>query len=161
MNFGGSVVKNLPAVQEMWVWSLGWEDPLEKEMATLPSILAWEIPWTEEPGGSYSPWGCKRVGYNSTTKQQQQTMNFNFLYSICSDHKNSDFCCDEIKFLFPGRMKKKLNTKLSLCIRLGLFPPSLMCRVCLHYILNKPPWRQECLLDHKDNISPFLLTLAI
>ena len=43
---GGSVVKNLPALQEMWVLSLGQEDPLEEEMATHPSILAWEIPWT-------------------------------------------------------------------------------------------------------------------
>ena len=43
-------VKNLPAVQDTQVRSLGWEDPLEKEMATYPSILAWEIPWTEEPG---------------------------------------------------------------------------------------------------------------
>ena len=47
---GGSVVKNPPAMQEMWVQSLGQEDPLEKEMATHSSILAWEIPWTEEPG---------------------------------------------------------------------------------------------------------------
>ena len=38
-------------MQEMWVQSLGWEDPLEKEMATYSDILAWEIPWTEEPGG--------------------------------------------------------------------------------------------------------------
>ena len=45
-----SVVKNPPAKQETWVWSLGWEDPMEKEMATHSSILAWEIPWTEEPG---------------------------------------------------------------------------------------------------------------
>ena len=44
---GGSVVKNLPAVQETWVRSLGWEDPLEKGMATHSSILAWRIPWTE------------------------------------------------------------------------------------------------------------------
>ena len=43
-------VKNLPAMQEMWVWSLGWEDPLEKEMATHSSIFAWRILWTEEPG---------------------------------------------------------------------------------------------------------------
>ena len=47
---GGSVVKNLPAKQEMWVQSLGWEDPLEKEMATHSSILAWKIPRTDEPG---------------------------------------------------------------------------------------------------------------
>ena len=48
------VVKNLPAMQEAQVQSLGWEDYLEKEMATHSSILAWRIPWTEEPGG-YSP----------------------------------------------------------------------------------------------------------
>ena len=44
-------VKNLPAMQETQIQSLGQEDPLEKEMATHSSILAWEIPWTEEPGG--------------------------------------------------------------------------------------------------------------
>ena len=45
------MVKNLPAMQETWVQSLGQEDPLEKEMATHSSILAWKSPWTEEPGG--------------------------------------------------------------------------------------------------------------
>ena len=50
---GGSAVKN-PAMHEMWVQSLGREDPLEKEMVTHSSILAWEIPWTEEPGGLQS-----------------------------------------------------------------------------------------------------------
>ena len=51
---GGSVVKNPPAKQEMWVQSLGQEDLLEKEMATHSSILAQEIPWTEEPGGLHT-----------------------------------------------------------------------------------------------------------
>ena len=53
----GSMVKNLPAVQEiqeMRVQSLGWEDPLEREMTTHSSVLAWIIPWTEEPGGLLS-----------------------------------------------------------------------------------------------------------
>ena len=54
----GSVVKNPPAVQEMQAPFLGGEDPLEKEMATHPNILAWEIPWTEEPGGLH-PWDHK------------------------------------------------------------------------------------------------------
>ena len=45
------MVKNLPVMQEIGVHSLSWEDPLEKEMATHSSILAWRIPWTEEPGG--------------------------------------------------------------------------------------------------------------
>ena len=49
-SFIAQLVKNLPAVQETQVRSLGWEDPLEKEMATHLSILAWRIPWTEEPG---------------------------------------------------------------------------------------------------------------
>ena len=48
------LVKNPPAMQETWVPSLGWEDPLEKEMATHSSILAWRIPWTEGPGGLQS-----------------------------------------------------------------------------------------------------------
>ena len=47
-------VKNLPAMQETWVPSLGWEDPLEKGMATHSSILARKFPWTEEPGWLYS-----------------------------------------------------------------------------------------------------------
>ena len=52
------MVKNLSAVQETWVQSLGWENPLEKEKAIHSSILAWRIPWTEEPGGRQSR-GCK------------------------------------------------------------------------------------------------------
>ena len=54
-------------MQEMQFQSLGQEDPLEKEMATHSSILAWEIPWTEEP----SPWSRKRFGHDLATKQQQ------------------------------------------------------------------------------------------
>ena len=51
-------VQNLSAMQETQVRSLGQEDPLEEGMATHSSILAWRIPWTEEPGGLCSPWGC-------------------------------------------------------------------------------------------------------
>ena len=54
------MVKRLPAMQETWVLSLGQEDSLEKEMATHSSIIAWKIPWVEEPG-SYSPWGYKEL----------------------------------------------------------------------------------------------------
>ena len=56
-------VKNLPAMQETWVPSLGGEDPLEKEMATHSSILAWKIPWTEEPGRLQSM-GSQRVRHD-------------------------------------------------------------------------------------------------
>ena len=57
------LVKNLPAMQETWVQSLGREDPLEKGMATYSSILAWRIPWTEELGGLQSM-GWQRVGHD-------------------------------------------------------------------------------------------------
>ena len=65
---GGSVVKNLPAAQEIWIQSLGWKIPCEG-IATHSIILAWETPWTEEPGG-YNPWGYKRIGHDLVTKQQ-------------------------------------------------------------------------------------------
>ena len=64
-------LKCLPPMRETWVRSLGWEDPLEKEMATHPNILAWRIPWTEEPGRLQST-GSQRV---------YLTANLNF--SIC------------------------------------------------------------------------------
>ena len=56
-------IKNLPAMQETQIQSLGREDPLEKEMATHSSIFAWRIPWTEEPDGLQSM-GSQRVGHN-------------------------------------------------------------------------------------------------
>ena len=56
-------VKSLPAMWEIWVQSLGWEEPLEKGMATHSSVLAWRIPWTEEPGGLQSM-GSPRVGHD-------------------------------------------------------------------------------------------------
>ena len=64
------MVKNLPAMQETWAWPLSREHPLEKDMATHSSILAWEIPWTEEPGGLPRgrglPWG-RRVRHGRAT----------------------------------------------------------------------------------------------
>ena len=69
------MVKNVPTMQETWVWSLGQEDPLEKEMATHSNILAWRIPWTKEPGGLQSM-GLWRVGHDWATNT------FTFMYKI-------------------------------------------------------------------------------
>ena len=66
-------VKNLCAMQETLVQSLGWEDALEKEMVTHSSILAWKILWTEEPGRLYSPWG---------RKESDRTERLNFHFSL-------------------------------------------------------------------------------
>ena len=64
-------VKNPPAMRETWVQSLGQEDLLEEGMATHCSILAWRIPWTEEPSGLQST-GSQKVGHDLETEQQQQ-----------------------------------------------------------------------------------------
>ena len=74
-------VKNLPVVKETWVWSLGWEDPLEKEMTTHSSILAWKISWTQEPGGLQSM-GLQRVGHNWVTNTYLMTHNPSYNYTI-------------------------------------------------------------------------------
>ena len=72
-------VKNLPSGQETWVWSLGWEDPLEKEMATHSSIFAWRIPWTDEPGRLHIVHGVARVGHDLATKERERWLTFLFL----------------------------------------------------------------------------------
>ena len=69
---GGSVVKNLPAMQEMWVWPLSWEDPLEEEMTIHSSILAWERILRNLAG--YGPWGRKGVGHELATSTSRSTV---------------------------------------------------------------------------------------
>ena len=68
------MVKHLPTMQETWVWFLGGEDPQEKEMATRSSILAWRIPWTEEPGELQST-GSQRVGHDWVTNTHTYNLN--------------------------------------------------------------------------------------
>ena len=68
------LVKNPPAMRETWVRSLGWKSPLEKGMATHSSILAWRIPWTEEPGGrGLQSMGSHRIRHNWVIKRTQHT----------------------------------------------------------------------------------------
>ena len=82
-------------MQEMWVRFLGWEDPLEKKMATHSNILAWEIPWTEKPGGLQAM-GLQRVRYNWATKQQHiQTcvpLHFYFFFLSWQSLLSSEMC---------------------------------------------------------------------
>ena len=75
-------VKNLSAMQETWVQSLGGVDPLEKEMATHSSILTWEIPWREEPGGLQSM-GSQRVGHDLATQPPPPRL-YTFLFYCTS-----------------------------------------------------------------------------
>ena len=84
------MVEHLPAMQETWVLFLSQEDPLEKEMATHSSIIAWKIPWMEEPG-SYSPWGCQEL---DRTEQLTLSLAAFFMVQLSSIHdywKNHSF----------------------------------------------------------------------
>ena len=100
---GGSVGKNQLVIQEMWVQSMGWEDPLKKEMTTHSSILAWGIPWTEEPGG-YNWWGHKE---SNTTKWLST-------HALVGD----------IECLFPPRAKfRRSNCCISFCWKDDLVHP--------------------------------------
>ena len=89
--FWPPMVKNPPAMQETWLWSLGWDDPLEKRMATLSSILAWEIPWTEEPGRLQTR-GHKKIGHNLVPKQQQYPLWTYIPSSLCIHPSVNKIC---------------------------------------------------------------------
>ena len=89
----GLMVKNLPAVQEMQVRSLGQEDPLEEETATHSSVLAWKIPWKEKPGGLE---GC-RVGFGRATEHARNHL---ALTSV-SQMKHIQCVCDILLVLSP------------------------------------------------------------
>ena len=104
------MVKNLPAMQETWVRSLGREDPLEEGMASHSNILAWRIPWTEEAGGLHSV-GTKRAGHNWTTNT--------FTSTVLSDGYSSLLTPLHILFVaqelnsFPGQISSsKPNQRL-------------------------------------------------
>ena len=85
------MVNNLPAMQETWIWFLGQEDPLEKGMTTHSSLLAWEIPWTEQPGGLQSM-GSQRVRHNWATNTLMDIWmvtdlcHYNDVWTFCPNH---------------------------------------------------------------------------
>ena len=89
-------LKRLPGMWETWVWSLGWKDPLEKEMATHSSILAWRIPWMEELGGLQSM-GSQRVGHNWATSVSLSLSLL--LTAICKAYSDSHFAFLHLLFL--------------------------------------------------------------
>ena len=84
------MVKSLPTIQETRVQSLGREDPLEKELATHPSILAWRIPWTEEPGGLQSM-GLQTVRHDWVTNTSTSLLWLKILLYKCEYHPLTPF----------------------------------------------------------------------
>ena len=127
---GGSVVKNLPAKQETQVRSLGQEDPLEKEMATQSNILAWKIPWMEEPGRLLSMrW--QRVRHNLATKQQKQ---WGEKWTVTHGVYNSQ----RITKLTPGLWIKAMPSKED-----SLHPLKKKFPVCYWQLQRQTAWSDE------------------
>ena len=91
------LVKNLPATWEAWVGSLGWEDPLEKGMATHSSILAWRIPWRVEPSGLQSA-GLQRAGHDWATKHSTAVLTLQDAFRVGGERKEWGFsgCCESV-----------------------------------------------------------------
>ena len=121
-------------MQEMWVQSLGWDNHLEKERATHSSILAWEIPWTKEPGGLYySPWGPKELDTTEwlSTAQHDNCSHTSFGFHFCT------------LFWLPVVEKTLLHTDKQFAKGLGFWisPP------CIFWLLfvqiNMVPWKRN------------------
>ena len=110
-------VKRLPTMQETWVQSLGWEDPLEKEMETHSSILAWKIPWTEEPGRLQSVRGVAK----SRTQLSDFTWSlglghdpllvFNYFARIVHRVQESVYTLDSTVF-YKGYQQRQINSQV-------------------------------------------------
>ena len=114
------IVKNLPMMQETQVWSLGQEYPLQKEMATHSGILAWRIPWTEEPGGLYSPWGRKKSNTTEQLTLSLSWLNDSWVKILESFIKIKFYL---IKFLIKRNLvPKALGSSSWAKIRLGSYP---------------------------------------
>ena len=93
--------------QETWVWSLGWENPLEEGMAAHSSILAWEIPWTEEPGGLESV-GLQRVGHGWEAKHTC-VINFQLLLEQISTNLVAENSTSLLSYSSGGQSPKQAS----------------------------------------------------
>ena len=107
------MLEHLAALLETWVRSLGWEDPLEKEMATHSSILAWSTPWTEEPGGLQST-GLPRVRHDWVTSLSEK------LYTLSKNKTGGDCGSDDELIIAKFRLKLKKVGKTTRTFRYDL-----------------------------------------
>ena len=118
-------------VKELQIWSLGWEDPLEKEMAAHSSIVAWEIPWTKEPGKLRSV-GSQRARYSLATKLEQQK-NYKDSWALwCSPETN--------RILWTNYINKNNKSKGKTWKKLNNIPSYMHSMFCLSIYLLTDTW---------------------
>ena len=131
------MVKPLPATRETWVRSLGWEDPLEKEMATQPSTLAWKIPWMDEPGRLQSM-GSQRVGHDWVTSLGSRN------YSKYLKHFNSFYSSHESCEVF-----KKMYI-------IWILQMSLLKHRKVNSLCRAAKWQRLCLQCTRPGFDPWV-----
>ena len=123
------IVKNLPVMQETWVWSLGRADPLEKGMAPHCSILAWRIPWTEEPGGLQSI-ASQRVRYNWATSTFTK-VTWKLLYPQYSPHFFLNSLCHHTPSSYRKAAPEARPSWGSFVVSQWMKNPNGRCKHCL------------------------------
>ena len=116
-------LKHLPEMWETWVRSLGWEDPLEKEMATHSSTLARRIPWTEEPGGLQSM-GSQRVGHDRATSLRRKSVNWKTAKKVNQKRGTKSRETEDKKKKYIENIEKFSNISLLSCILRVWLPES-------------------------------------
>ena len=140
------MVKNLAAMQETWVWSLCWEDPLERGMATHSSILAWKIPWTEKPSGLQSMW-WQSLGHNWAINTFTLSLIVK-LITLCSKNVigmwfvfGNLLRCALLYFLFIYFLPHHLACGiLILCPGITTDPPAVEAQINNLWIAREVPW---------------------
>ena len=144
----------LQETQEMQVRSLGWEDPLEEEMATHSGILSWEIPWREQPGGLQSM-GSQRIRHDWTTTYLHRSRQMINEDPVCVYAQSRPTLCDPMDCSLPGSfLHGSSQARILECIavsssRRSSWPRGWICLVCLlHWLVDSLP--RSHLRSHKD-----------
>ena len=134
-------------MQEMWIWSLGWEDPLEKEMATHSSIPAWEIPWTEEPGGLQSTeaqrvgddWACTHTrvrGGDASSKNLKSTGFYWLTFWLLSSYISAIFITGIFHIFLPSLkiIANHFPSLFSVCLTFIVLQEAPFFPLFLHFV---------------------------
>ena len=132
-SLGAQIIKSLPAMWETRVWSLDWEDPLKKKMATQASSFAWKIPWTEEPSGSsYSPWGHKEWDVTEWLTHTLKGHRHNPAHSE-TQRRGSNLIKAWIRpSCWPWRASQRSNRSVGLSLKTQMLEAAVLQRLFYH-----------------------------
>ena len=148
MHMVAQVVKNLPAMQEIWVRSLCWEVPLEKGVATHSSILAWRIPWTQEPTGGLQSMGLQRVRHDWATNT----------YNPWKAWSRKTWSNLQFRIITGNRVEKKFHREKSFTLMDNCFSTKvLQLNGGKNSLSNKWGWGNWIFICKRMNLDSYLI----